>query len=77
MKKSVFLDGLKKVFDIEDEEVKELTNIKELEAYDSLTMISLMAFIYQNFKKRVTAKEIYAVTTVESLIDLIGNENFE
>ena len=76
MKKSDFLEGITKVFDIEGTEITEAANIKEFEEYDSLSLISLMAFIYQNFNRRLTAKEIYAVTTIENLMDLIGKDNF-
>jgi acyl carrier protein len=77
--KDVFIEELKDVLEIEDEE-QELnleTNLKDLEEYDSLSVLSIIAMIDKNFNKQIPSSDFIKVTTVNSLIDLIGKEHFE
>ena len=77
MKIDDFLYELKETLEIEDVELNEETNLKELEEYDSLSVLSIIAMIDENFGKRISGQDFQSITTVGSLMELIGMENFE
>jgi acyl carrier protein len=77
MKVNEFIEKLKETLELEDEELNEDTNLKDLEEYDSLSVLSIIAMIDENFGKQLSAQQFSDVTTVTSLIEKIGVENFE
>jgi len=79
MKRKVFIDELKDALEIEDEdqEITIETNLKDLEEYDSLSVLSIIAMIDKNFGKQIPSTDFAKVTTVSSLMELIGKEHFE
>ena len=79
MKKKEFIDELKDALEIEDEdqEITLETNLKDLEEYDSLSVLSIIAMIDKNFGKQIPSSDFVKVTTVSSLMELIGKENFD
>ncbi len=79
MKTEDFINELKEALEIEDEdqEITLETNLKELEEYDSLSVLSIIAMIDKNFSKQVLALDLAKVITVGNLIELIGKEHFE
>ena len=78
MKAEVFINELKEALEIEDEdqEITLETNLKELEEYDSLSVLSIIAMIDKNFGKQIPSADFIKITTVSSLMDLIGKEHF-
>ena len=74
-----FINELKDALEIEDEnqEITLKTNLKELEEYDSLSVLSIIAMIDKNFGKQISSVDFIKITTIKSLIDLIGKEYFE
>jgi len=79
MKKEEFIKELKSALEIEDED-KEITletNLRDLEEYDSLSVLAIIAMIDENFGKQIPSKDFAKVTTVKSLMDLIGKEYFK
>ncbi|HVD98340.1 MAG TPA: acyl carrier protein [Cytophagaceae bacterium] len=76
MKTNEFIDKLKESLEIEDIQVSPTTELKSLEGYDSLSILSLIALIDENFDTSLTANQFKSLTTVQSLIDLIGKEHF-
>lgn len=74
-----FINELKDALEIEDEDQKITleTNLKELEEYDSLSVLSIIAMIDKNFGKQISSSDLVKVTTVSSLMELIGKEYFE
>lgn len=65
---------------LEIESVKEFnseTNLKELDEYDSLMIMSIIAFIDDNFSTKLTAAQLNGIQTIKNLMDLIGNDKFE
>ena len=70
-----FVKEITELFEIE-EELSLQSNLKEYEEYDSMAIMTLVAFIHKNFGKRFDAKQFIEINTIQSLIDLIGNENF-
>ena len=78
MKKGEFIDELKDALEIEgeDQQITLETNLKDLEEYDSLSVIAIIAMIDKNFGKQIPSADFVKVTTVGSLMELIGEENF-
>ena len=78
MKKEEFIKELKEALEIEDEdqEITLETNLKDLEEYDSLSVLSIIAMIDKNFGKQIPSADFAKVTTVNTLVDLIGKEYF-
>ena len=74
-----FINELKDALEIEGEDHKITleTNLKELEKYDSLSVLSIIAMIDKNFNKQIPSSEFVKVTTVNNLKDLIGKKYFE
>jgi len=79
MKTTDFINELKDALEIEDEdqEITLETNLKELEEYDSLSILSIIAMIDKNFAKQIPSSDFVKITTIKSLMDLIGKEHFE
>ena len=77
MKINEFIEELKETLELEDVELNEDTNLKELEEYDSLAVLSIIAMIDENFEKQLSAQQFADVTTVKSLIEKIGKDCFE
>lgn len=70
-----FTTELATLIDIDDELTLQ-TNLKDYDAYDSLAIMSLVAFIHKNFGKQFNARQLNQVDTVESLVSLIGPDAF-
>jgi acyl carrier protein len=77
MKTEDFINELKEALEIEDQEITLETNLKELEEYDSLSVLSIIAMIDKNFSKQILSSDLVKVITVGNLIELIGKEHFE
>jgi len=79
MKTEDFINELKDALEIEDEdqEITLETNLKELEEYDSLIVLSIIAMIDKNFGKQIPSLDFIKITTIKSLMDLIGKDCFE
>ena len=77
MKTSEFIDKLKESLETEDKSITVDTSLKDIEGYDSLSILSLIAFIDEHFDKSLTANQFKSLTTIKSLMDLIGHEHFE
>jgi len=69
-----FISELKDLLEIDDLEID--TNIKELDEFDSMAIMSLVAFIHKKFGKQFNARQLNNITTVQSLVDLIGADSF-
>ena len=79
MKIDDFINELKEALEIEDEdqEITLETDLKELEEYDSLSVLSIIAMIDKYFGKQISSSDFIKVTTISSLMDLIGKEYFQ
>ena len=78
MKTEDFINELKDALEIEDEdqEITVKTYLKDLEEYDSLGVLSIIAMIDKNFGKQIPSSDFVKVTTVGNLIELIGKAHF-
>jgi len=79
MKTEDFIKELKEALEIEDEdqEITLETYLKDLEEYDSLSVLSIIAMIDKNFGKQIPSADFIKITTIKSLMDLIGGEYFK
>jgi acyl carrier protein len=77
MKKIAFLNKLQEDLEIDSIELNESTILASLPEYTSLTKLGIIAFIDSNFDKRISFEELNKLTTIKSLMDFIGKENFE
>ena len=80
MKKEDFFVSLQDVLEIdEDIIIDESTNLKDTKhfEFDSIAIMTLVAFVHEKFKRKFTAVQINSITTVRSLMELIGLEHFE
>ena len=78
MKKSEFIEKLKDALEIDaNKEITEKTDLRVLEEYDSLGVLTIIAMVDENFRKQLSSSDFEKITTVSSLMKLIGEENFE
>jgi acyl carrier protein len=76
MKTQEFVEKLAEALELEQNELTIDTNFKSLEVFDSMSIMTIIAFTDEHFSKKFTAKELNLLTTVKSLKELIGIENF-
>lgn len=76
MKKDEFINLLKEVLEFTDKDLKENSNLKEIEGFDSMSVMAIIALVDESFSKRLTAQQLSGITTIRSLMELIGSENF-
>ncbi len=77
MKKIDFYDKFLEFLEIESvTSLNENTSIKDLEEYDSFFVLTIVAFVDDNFSIDLSAKQLNGIETIGDLMTLIGNENF-
>lgn len=76
MKKQEFINKLKEELEVEIEVTID-TSIKDLDEWDSLGAMILIAFVSDSFGVTLSADDIKNISTFKSLIELIGLEKFE
>ena len=73
-----FFDKLKEELEFEEEiELSLETRFGDIESYDSMSVMVMIAFIDENFGKKLSSQQFLAIKTGQDLIDQIGLENFE
>lgn len=78
MKRELFFSELHNALEIKSvPTLSETIAIKNLEEYDSMMILGIIAFVDLNFNKTLTAVQLNEITTVRDLMELIGLENFE
>lgn len=79
MKTEDFINELKDALEIEDEdqEITLETDLRYVEEYDSLSVLAIIAMIDKNFGKQIPSSDFLKITTVSSLMELIGEEYFQ
>lgn len=76
MQTKEFIDKLKEALDVSKHQVDENTVLRSIEGYDSMSVMAIIALVDELFSKRLLAKQLADLTTVKSLMDLIGSEHF-
>jgi len=77
MKTNKFLSELSETLELEEIELNLHTNLKDLEEFDSLSVLSIIAMIDEQLGKRLSGNDFNSITTVKSLMELIGMESFD
>ena len=77
MKKENFLRKLEDALELEANSLTIDTNLTDLEEYDSLSVLSLIAMIDEELQVKIQGAKFQSVTTVTSLMKLIGEDHFE
>lgn len=76
MKTSEFIVKLKTNLDFEKIDMTVDTNLKSLDGFDSMSIMTIIAIVDEYFSKKLTARQLASMTTVASLMELIGLDNF-
>lgn len=76
MNTSDFIVKLKETLEIEDE-ITLNTELTSINGYDSMSVLSLIILIDQLFNLKVTSIEFRSLTTIQSLINIIGASKFK
>ncbi|OCA80149.1 hypothetical protein BBH99_04695 [Chryseobacterium contaminans] len=76
MKTSVFLEKLQEELE-EKQALHRNTRLKDLENYDSISLLSVIAFVDENFNQQLDPDQFKNMETVSDLMNIIGLENFE
>jgi acyl carrier protein len=77
MKKNEFIRQLAEFCEFNESEYTVDTKLKSIEGYDSMAIMSMIAFVDENFSMKITATQINALSDFNSLINLLGKEKFE
>lgn len=56
--------------------VDDSTKLKDLAEYDSFFVLTIVAFVDENFSANLTSKQLNEIETLGELMTLIGNEKF-
>lgn len=76
MTKDAFIKLLQDELEYENE-LYGNTLIKELEEWDSMSAMILIGVVAQNFGVTLKANDIDAITTIDSILEIIGSEKFK
>lgn len=72
MNKEKFLEDLAEI--LEEESVQESDVLADFEAWDSLSILSIISYVSENYKKQLKNEEIRSQETVGDLFYYIGNK---
>ena len=77
MKKNDFFQELVECMEIEPVDIDEDTVFRDLEDFDSMAVMSIVAFADEKFGETLTAEQLKNMKTVRDLMELIGMDHFE
>lgn len=66
-----FIEAFKEVFEIEDREVHLSDNFKDYDEWDSLTQLSLIAFLDEDYEVELNNDELSKLFTVSDLVEKV------
>ena len=67
------MDVLADIFDLEKEEFNENTVLADLDEWDSLAKLSLMAEAKKSYNKKITTEDMNSFLTIKDIIDYLSN----
>ena len=77
MKKNDFFNSFVDFLEITSiPSVNQDTKLKELDEYDSFFVLTIVAFVDQNFSTNLNSKQLNEIESLGELMSLIGNEKF-
>jgi acyl carrier protein len=71
-----FVENLTEALEFSSEKIDVDTNLRSIKGYDSMSVMTIIAFVDEHFSKKLTARQLASITTVGSLKELIGFEHF-
>jgi acyl carrier protein len=77
MKKTDFVKQLSEYCEFGNQNLTLDTNFKSIEEYDSLAVMSIIAFVDEKFKMKLTTIQLRQLKDFNSLISFIGLDKFE
>ena len=77
IKKDIFFEELLECMEIEPVDIDEDTVFRELEDFDSMAVMSIVAYADEKFGETLAAEQLQDMKTVRDLMELIGMEHFE
>jgi acyl carrier protein len=77
MKKSEFVEQLSEYCEFENNGFTPDTQFESIEGYDSLALMSIIAFVDEKFRMKLTALQLRELKDFKSLITVIGTDKFE
>jgi acyl carrier protein len=77
MKRIEFVEKLSGFCGFEDQNLTPETKLNSIEEYDSMAMLSVIAFVHKNFGINLSANQLQNLTDFNSIIKIIGEEKFE
>ena len=72
MNKEKFLEDLAEI--LEEDSVQESDVLADFEAWDSLSILSIISYVSENYKKQLKNEEIRSQKTVGDLFSYIDNK---
>ena len=72
MNKEKFLEDLAEI--LEEESVLESDVLADFEAWDSLSILSIISYVSENYKKQLKNEEIRSQKTVGDLFSYVDNK---
>jgi acyl carrier protein len=76
MKTKEFIENLKEALEFDKVNLTVNTDLKTIDGYDSMSVMTIIAFVDEHFSKKLTAQQLAGITTVKSLMELIGSDKF-
>jgi len=77
MKKTEFYEMLIDELELKEEKLDENTEFKNLGVWDSMASLILISVADENFGVKISSEKLKELTTVRSLMETIGYQNFE
>jgi len=78
MKKEEFINILKDTLEVEDDKIiKPETRLKDIDTFDSLSVFVIIAMVDKHFDRHILSSDFDKLTTIDSLMELIGKEYFK
>lgn len=71
--KAKFIELFKEVFEMDDEEVTFDDNFRDLETWDSITHLSLIAMLDDEYDIQIEEEELKKLITIEDLFKKINS----
>jgi len=70
-----FIEKFKEILEIEDREVKPSDSFKKFEEWDSLSRLSLIAMLDEEYGVQIEEEEFSEINTVQELIDAVKEKS--
>jgi len=71
-----FLNDLVEELELDNVELNIDFDLRDLDEWDSMAVMIVIGYVSDNFDCNLTGEDLKEVSTVKSLIEIIGNEKF-